>query len=150
MPQIKKRMYLLFFVISLLLPLSVNSQTCAQLSCFSFGKTCVQTASGAQCADYCKDKGLAVAAVGGCSLDKRYCSAGGVLTSKCSVCGCAKGEVCQSDGSCLKVCNDGTKSGQCSAQKPLYCDNGKLVEKSNNCGCDEGKVPQSDGTCGFK
>ena len=150
MPQIKKRMYLLFFVISLLLPLSVNSQTCTQLSCFSFGKTCVQTASGAQCADYCKDKGLAVAAVGGCSLDKRYCSAGGVLTSKCSVCGCAKGEVCQSDGSCLKVCNDGTKSGQCSAQKPLYCDNGKLVEKSNNCGCDEGKVPQSDGTCGFK
>jgi len=30
---------------------------------------------------------LAVAPVGGCATDKRYCSAGGVLTSKCSVCG---------------------------------------------------------------
>lgn len=147
----KKRLLLLFFLFLGLLPIAY-SKTCSELFCPSLGKVCISdysNESNARCVDSCKENSLAVAPVGSCAINRNYCSAGSVLRDKCDVCGCPKGEKCQIEGTCQKVCKDGTLDGQCAAIKPFYCDNGNLVQKSTVCGCEEGKVSQSDGTCGI-
>lgn len=146
----KKGLIIVFASLLLVLSGSVYSApvTCDELFCQSQGKTCIYENNVPMCIDFCNENYLALAPLGGCSLNKTFCSAGNIVRSKCDVCGCLAGEVCQVDGICKAVCSDGTVDLQCSPRKPLYCKNGQLVKDALRCGCDEGKVPQSDGSCG--
>ena len=142
--------YIILFLtyVSLLPSLSAAQQTCDTLFCASQGKTCVSGNTGPECVDFCNENQLAAAEVGGCSLNMAYCGAGGIVRGKCEICGCPQGGACQLDGTCEKICPDGTIDMQCSSRKPFYCQDGSLVKNALTCGCDEGKVPQSDGSCG--
>jgi|GEM_PF-1434078 len=89
---------------------------------------------------------------GECSLARpKYCSSKGVLSDKCSLCGCPSGLICGNDDACRSPlsCSDGTASGQCSATRPKYCYNGVLYDDCAKCGCnpDEGSACSSNGTC---
>ena len=81
-----------------------------------------------------------------------YCFGADRVVGTNDDCGCATGLTCQKDGSCGRVCFDGTPLGECSATKPFLCDERKgiLVKRSDVCGCPENRSVTSNGECAFK
>ena len=83
-----------------------------------------------------------------CSRNMPFYCGSGDLKNDCQRCGCESNDICQVDGSCLRLtCSDGTAYGECSRNNPFLCLNGKLREVCNVCGCDEGEC-LGDGSCG--
>jgi len=83
----------------------------------SQGRICVYEQGRYGCVDYCSQNNMPKAVAGECSVDFEYCDAVtlDLETNRCDECGCPKNHECLSDGSCRKVCSDGTPVGGCSA-----------------------------------
>ena len=71
----------MFLLLLSLLPVSAYSKTCEELACNLLGKTCVSNGTDAMCVDFCKEKNLAIATVGKCTINYEYCSAGAVFSN---------------------------------------------------------------------
>ncbi len=77
-----------------------------------------------------------------CSSTKpQYCD-NGLLTDKCSSCGCPSGTTCDQTFQACRAqrCSDGTRYNECSlGHSPIYCDNGAIVNKCSVCDCPTGQ-----------
>ncbi len=104
--------------------------------------TAVNVTDGISCADG--------TLVGRCSLTQpNLCVAANTpMVLNCSVCGCANGGTCLSNGACqVTACSDGTLAGQCSTNKPMKCQ--QLVGCALGSTCTSGVSLVSDcATCG--
>ncbi len=79
---------------------------------------------------------------GECSSTKPLYCDNGLLTDKCSSCGCPSGTTCDQTFQACRAqrCSDGTRYNQCSlGHSPIYCDNGTIINKCSVCGCVTGQ-----------
>ncbi|MBU0586400.1 hypothetical protein KJ780_02735 [Candidatus Micrarchaeota archaeon] len=93
---------------------------------------------------YCSDQTPS----GQCSDTKPFFCDKGVLVSNYKKCGCAKGEVLESNAcraGILCTNENGTVNhGECFSSKPSYCNDGRIVDNSSFCGCPNGYLAEKN------
>jgi hypothetical protein len=119
------------------------------------GKTCIFQDGIYKCKDYCVENNLPKALSGECSVDLRYCnpSTKQLESNRCDICGCPANHECLDDGSCKKICSDGTEIGGCSPiHSAKQCTPSLQIEE--DClacgGCLLGKSCSEDGICDYE